>query len=108
MHRKIYLIHFWIKNFYDAEAGLTPPSFNVTDPILMPKNDKGDYAKGDSKFWGEAQHWLDSFVLSKVRKLPSLTVEGRVTIQGAEYIGDVEILNRLVNWTKQNRQKEWC
>ncbi len=79
-----------IRNFFDAEPGLTPPNFNVTDPILNTKNEKVD-----SKFWNEAQHWLDSFGFSRVRRMTSFTVEGRVTLQGAEYIGDVQILNRF-------------
>ncbi len=77
------------KNFHDAEPGLTPPGFDVTDPV------EKDSKKADSKFWGEVQHWNDSFGISRVRKMQSLKVEGRVTIRNAEYVGDVVIINRF-------------
>ncbi|MFA5168395.1 MAG: HEAT repeat domain-containing protein [Candidatus Omnitrophota bacterium] len=78
-----------IKNFTDAEPGLTPPGFNATDSVIK------DGKKSDTKFWNESQHWLDSLGFSRVRKMISLTIEGRVTIRNAEYVGEVVIINKF-------------
>ena len=76
-----------IKNFY--YQGFTPPGFDLTDPY------EKDGKTADSKFWVEAQHWLDSLGFSRVRQMTSLKIEGRVTLHNAEFIGDVEIINRF-------------
>ncbi|MFA5159751.1 MAG: hypothetical protein WC484_04495 [Candidatus Omnitrophota bacterium] len=78
-----------IKNFTDAKLGLTPPGFNATDSVIK------DGKKSDTKFWNESQHWLDSLGFSRVRKMISLTIEGRVTIRNAEYVGEVVIINKF-------------
>ena len=77
-----------IRNFREAVRGLTPPAFDFTDPF------EKDGKPSDSKFWSEVQHWLDSLGGSFMREMRSLKVEGRVTLRGCEYSGDIAIFNR--------------
>lgn len=77
-----------MRNYRQADPGLVPPRIELTDPV------EKDGRSSDSKFWAEAQRWLDSFGCSRIRRLNSLTVEGRITLLNAEYAGDVVIINR--------------